>query len=83
MDVGDIRPTKERSAGETLGSQSRSLQRQSVGSSLATGGFGRVRQRDRTKGKAERVDLTTVVILSVLAGLAIVFILCADRLQVG
>jgi len=35
------------------------------------------------EGKAEQVELITVVILAVLASLAIVFILCADRLQVG
>jgi hypothetical protein len=35
------------------------------------------------EGKAEQVELTTVVILSVLAALAIVFVLCAARLQIG
>jgi hypothetical protein len=49
-------------------------------------GYGRIRACAAARpdeGQAEQVELTTVVILSVLAALAIVFILCADRLQVG
>jgi hypothetical protein len=49
-------------------------------------GYGRIRACAAARpdeGKAEQVKLTTVVILSVLAALAIVFVLCADRLQVG